>query len=139
MWYKKLLILLKRNTPKITVNDIDKMIIVWNCIRELLNDIGLFMSYEVYRKVTDIYKHDIEKKAQLSPKYKDFYQKIYDDCKDDLQNEILFSPYNSVNKIYLNKAVYGVVEREEPRKIEVMHSIRNYDSLPMFGRSENEN
>jgi hypothetical protein len=36
----------------------------------------------------------------------------------------------------MNKAVYGVVEKTEPKTIEVNHNIRTYNNLPMFGDGE---
>lgn len=132
MWYKRLLLDLKRNTPKLSIDNIDKLIIVWDCMRDLLNYIGLYMTYEVFRKVTDIEKKSLESRTELSPKYNDFLQKIYNDCKDDLQAEIYYSPLNSVNKIYLNKSVYGVIEKTEQKTIEVNHNIRNYNNLPIL-------
>lgn len=132
MWYKRLLLDLKRNTPKLNIDNIDKLIIVWDCIRDLLNYIGLYMTFEVFRKVTDIEKKSLESRTELSPKYNDFLQKIYNDCKDDLQAEIYYSPLNSVNKIYLNKSVYGVIEKTEQKTIEVNHNIRNYNNLPVL-------
>ncbi len=132
MWYKRLLIEIRRNTPKVNADDLNKLIIIWDCLRDLLNYIGLYMTYEVFRKVTDIEKKLLENRTELSPKYNDFLQKIYNDCKDDLQAEIYYSPLNSVNKIYLNKSVYGVIEKTEQKTIEVNHNIRNYNNLPIL-------
>lgn len=137
IWYKPLLMEVKKNTPKITIDNIDKCGAVWDCLRNLLNSIGLFMTFEAFSKVTGIYKYQIENNKDLSPKYRAFSNKIYNDCKDDLQTELYYSPINSVNKIYLNKAVYGVIEKTEPKQIEVHHDIRNYDNLPMFGDKNN--
>lgn len=132
IWYKRLLIEIRKNTPKVNADDLNKLIIIWDCLRDLLNYIGLYMTYEVFRKVTDIEKKLLENRTELSPEYNDFLQKIYNDCKDDLQTEIYYSPLNSVNKIYLNKAVYGVVEKTEQKTIEVNHNIRNYNNLPIL-------
>jgi hypothetical protein len=94
------------------------------------------MTYDSFKKVTGIYKYQLENSKELSPKYAAFLQKIYNDCAGDLESELSYSPYNSVNKIYLNKAIYGVVEKTEPKTIEVNHNIRTYNNLPMFGDNE---
>ena len=136
-WYKQLLMQLKKNTPKITADDIEKCCVVWEALKGLLNTIGLFITYESFYLLTGIDKRLLQNREKLSPAYTDFLQKIYNDCKNALQNEIYISPYNSVNKIYMNKAVYGVVEKTEPKTIEVNHNIRTYNNLPMFGDNEN--
>ena len=71
-----------------------------------------------------------------SPKHKAFLEKIYKDSEKALLSELQANPYNQTNKIFLAKALYGYVEKTEPKQIEVHHDIKNYGSLPMFGESE---
>ena len=137
LWYKRVLIDIKKSTPKITCNDLDKCVVVWDVLTELMDYIGLYITYETFEKVTSIYKYQIEKKAVLSPKYKDFLQKINIERDSALLNELQYNPYNQTNKIFVAKS-HGIVEKTEPKTIEVNHNIRNYDSLPMYKSIENE-
>ena len=134
-YYKKLLIELKKQLPKITVNDIDKMYVVWDSLSELLNNIGLYITWGAFEQLTGIYKYQIEKKSGegLNQKYIDFMQKILKDCDTALIGELQYNPYNQTNKIFLAK-VAGHVEKTETKQIEVHHDIRNYDTLPMLDR-----
>lgn len=137
IWYKKLLIELKKNVPFVSYKDIDKLEIVWDCLTWLLNDIGLYITFETFSLFTRVYKYQLEKMESVNPKYIDFRKKIINERDDALKNEILYSPYNSTNKIFMAK-VNGIVEKTEPKQIEITHSIRQYDNLPMFSQDLNE-
>ena len=130
-YYKKLLIELKKQLPKITANDIDKCVILWDILKSFMNTIGLYMTWGVFEQLTSIYKYQLEKRVELSPKYADFLQKISKDCDTALINELEYNPYNQTNKIFLAK-VRGYIEKTEPKQIEVHHDIRDFNSLPMF-------
>ena len=136
-WYKKILIGIKKNTPKITASDIDKAIAVWGVLSEILEDIGLYITYEAFEKVTSIYKYQLESRQNLSPKYADFVKKIATDTKSAMIGELSYNPYNQTNKIFLAKAQHGMIENTSPKVIEVNHNIRNYENLPMFN-TDNE-
>lgn len=131
MWYKNLLIELKKNVPAISIKDIDKMYIVWDCLKYLLNSIGLYITYEIFQDFTKIYDYQIKKYVGLSPKYADFMQKIINDKNNQLINEIAYNPYNQTNKIFLAK-VNGIIEKTETKTIEVNHNIKNYDNIAAY-------
>lgn len=136
-WYKRLLIQLKKNTPKIYPDEIDKCFIVWDALKELLNTIGLYITYEAFEMLTNIYKYQLKDRQELSPKYREFLKKIEIDSNTALIGELSYNPYNQTNKIFLAK-VHGIVEKTEPKQIEVHHDIRNYNNLPMFNEGQNE-
>ncbi len=136
-WYKRLLIQLKKNTPKIYPDDIDKCLIVWEQLKELLNSIGLYITYEAFEQLTSIYKYQLKDRQKLSPKYSEFLKKIEIDSNTALIGELSYNPYNQTNKIFLAK-VHGIIEKTEPKQIEVHHDIRNYNNLPMFNEGQNE-
>lgn len=136
-WYKRLLIQLKKNTPKIYPDDIDKCLIVWEQLKELLNSIGLYITYEAFEQLTSIYKYQLKDRQKLNPKYSDFLKKIEIDSNTALIGELSYNPYNQTNKIFLAK-VHGIIEKTEPKQIEVHHDIRNYNNLPMFNEGQNE-
>ena len=137
-YFKQLLVEIKRNTPKITADDIDKCFIVWDVLADFMDSIGLYITFETFQKVTSIYMYQLKNKCDLSPKYAEFTKKINNERDGALINELQYSPYNSTNKMFIAK-VHGIIEKTEPKTLEVIHSIRNYDSLPMFGRSDSEN
>ena len=109
------------------------MYVVWDSLSELLNSIGLYMTWGAFEQLTGIYKYQIEKKSGegLNQKYIEFLQKILKDCDTALIGELQYNPYNQTNKIFLAK-VAGHVEKTETKQIEVHHDIRNYDTLPMI-------
>lgn len=137
IWYKRVLLDIKKNTPRITYKDIEKCGAVWDVLTELLDYIGLYITYETFEKVTSVYRYQIEKMAVSSPKHKDFLQKINIERDSALLNELQYNPYNQTNKIFIAKS-HGIVEKTEPKTIEVNHNIRNYDSLPMYKSIETE-
>ena len=53
------------------------------------------------------------------------------DYQNGLTSDLAYNPYSQPNKIFLAK-VQGIIEKTEPKQIEVNHNIRNYDSLPMY-------
>lgn len=131
IWYKRVLLDIKKNTPRITYKDIEKCGAVWDVLTELLDYIGLYITYETFEKVTSVYRYQIEKMAVSSPKHKDFLQKINIERDSALLNELQYNPYNQTNKIFIAKS-HGIIEKTETKTIEVNHNIRNYDSLPMY-------
>ncbi len=137
MWYKRVLLDIKKNTPKITYKDLDKCVAVWDILADFMDYIGLYITYETFEKVTSIYKYQLEKMAELSPLYKDFVKKINIERDSALLNELQYNPYNQTNKIFIAKS-HGIIEKTETKTIEVNHNIRNYDSLPMYKSNEIE-
>ena len=134
-WFKPLLLEIKKNVKKISADDIEKCFVVWDCLSELLYSIGLYPTYELFQFMTNIYKPQLKKKVGVNPLYASFIEKINSEADGALINEIATCPYNSTNKIFLAK-VHGIVEKTEPKQIEVFHSIRNYDTLPMFSNEK---
>ena len=74
--------------------------------------------------------------AESSPRHAVFLKKIYNDRDLAMENELAYNPYNQTNKIYLHK-LHGYVEEGKTQHIEVSHSIREFDNLPMFSSNEN--
>ena len=136
LWYKQLLIELKKHCPPITANDIEKCFIVWDALTLLLNTIGLYITCESFYLFTNTYKYQFEKLAESSPRHAAFLKKIYNDRDLAMENELAYNPYNQTNKIYLHK-LHGFVEEGKTQHIEVSHSIREFDNLPMFSSNEN--
>ena len=136
-WNKQLLVQIKRNVPKVNIEDLERLEAVWDVLKELVLSIGLNPTMENFFFITNTYKDMFEKRAELSPEYRTFLEKIYKDSRDSLINDLNNNPYNQTNKIFLAKSVYGIVEKTEPKQIEVHHDIRQYDNLPMFGTSDN--
>lgn len=136
-YYKKILQTLKESTPKILPDDIDKLIIIWDCLTKLLDDIGLYITYESFEKVTGVYKDQLKSRAGLSPKYADFCKKINKDVDGALINELQYNPYNQTNKMFIAK-VHGIIEKTEPKQVEVTHTIQNYDNISRYRLDDHE-
>lgn len=131
IWYKRVLQDIKKHTPKISYKELNKCAAVWDVLTDLMDYIGLYITYETFEKVTNVYKYQLEKMAGLSPEYKEFLQKINIERDSALLNELQYNPYNQTNKIFIAKS-HGIIEKTETKTIEVNHNIRNYDSLPMY-------
>lgn len=136
-YYKKILAILKQSTPKITADDIDKCIIVWEALTALLDDIGLYITYESFEKVTGIYKESLKKRAGVSPKYADFCKKINKDVDGALINELQYNPYNQTNKMFIAK-VHGIIEKTEPKQLEITHNIQTFDNIARYRLQDQE-
>ena len=77
----------------------------------------------------------MKNKEELSPKYKAFNEKIDIERDSDLLNELQYNPYNQTNKIFVAK-VHGFVEKTEPKKIEVVHNVPQFNSIERYKLEE---
>ena len=136
-WYKPLLIELKKHCPKVHYTDIDKLPIVWDSLSWLLNTIGLYITFETFSLFTGIYKYQLEKMEEVNPKYAEFRQKRENELENTLINELAYNPLTQTNKIFLAK-VHGIVEKTEPKKIEVEHKIENLGNLSAYRLTDND-
>ncbi len=130
-YYKKILAALKEATPRVGPDEIDKLIIIWDCLTLLLDDIGLYITYESFEKVTGVYKDQLKSRCGLSPKYADFCKKINKDVDGALINELQYNPYNQTNKMFIAK-VHGIIEKTEPKQIEVTHNIQSFSNIAQY-------
>lgn len=130
-WYKKLLLEIKQNVPPVSYKDIDKLIVIWDILSNLLDSIGLYITFETFEKMTKVYKYQLENMGKVNPKYIEFVKKINKDCDSSLINELAYNPYNQTNKIFIAK-VHGIIEKTETKTIEVNHNIKNYDNIAAY-------
>lgn len=135
-WHKQLLIKLKSSTPGVSYEELDKLIIIWDCLKELLYNIGLYPTFELFSIFTGVYKYQLENRYGLNTKYLEFRKKIIDDTNNGLLNDLHSCPYNQTNKIFLAKT-RGIIEQTAPKQIEVSHRIENYDNISKY-RLESE-
>lgn len=136
-WYKPLLIQIKRNVPKITADDVEKLGAVWDILAEFLLSIGLYPTFEIFQYMTSVYKYQLEDRQRLNPKYIELLKKIKIDSENALISEIATNPYNQTNKIFLAK-VHGIIEKTEPKTIEVNHHIEDFGSISAYRLNEKE-
>ena len=136
-WHKQLLIELKHNTPRVGPEELDKLIIVWDCLKELLYYIGLYPTFELFSIFTGVYKYQLENRWGLNPKYIEFKQKITADVNNGLINDLHNNPFNQTNKIFLAKT-RGIIEQTAPKTIEVKHQITNYDDISSYRLDKKE-
>jgi hypothetical protein len=138
LWYKRVLIKIKENTPKIYASDLEKCIAVWDILSEFMEYIGLYITFETFQKVTSIYKYQLEEMTKLNPKYVDFVKKINIERDSALLNELQYNPYNQTNKMFIAK-VHGIVEQTAPKQIEVTHNIQNFDNISAYRLKDRKN
>ena len=101
-----------------------------------MESIGLYITYETFEKVTGIYKYQLRDREKLNTKYSEFLKKITNDCDSALINEIQYNPFNQTNKIFIAK-VHGIIEKTEPKTIEVNHNISNFRNISKYRIEEN--
>lgn len=130
-WYKRVLLKIKENTPKITADEPEKMGAVWDVLKEFLAYIGLYITFETFQNITGIYKYQIEDRAKLSPKHAELLKKILIERDSALVNELQYNPYNQTNKMFIAK-VHGIIEKTEPKQVEVTHHMDNYGSISAY-------
>lgn len=131
IWYKRLLIELKKHCPLVTYKELDKLYIVWDCLTWLMDTIGLYITKETFLLFTKTYDYQYRKMEEVNPAYIEFTQKINNARDNALLNELQYNPYTQTNKMFVAK-VHGIIEKTEPKQIEVHHDIRDFSSLPMF-------
>lgn len=136
MWYKPLLVQIKRNVPAVGVEELEKLEIIWACLFDFLLDIGMHPTIQTFEYMTGIYKYKLEKMQDLRPGYADFLKRIYQESKSALIDELQHNPYSQTNKIFIAKSYYGLQEDKPVQHIEIHHDIRNIDNLPMFSNSD---
>lgn len=136
-WYKKVLIRIKQQTPRVEREELDKLIAIWDVLKEFMADIGLYITYETFQNMANIYDYQLVKMAEVSPKYKDFRQRILYERDCALVDELQHNPFNQTNKIFIAKC-HGIIEKTENRTVEVMHSIKKIDDIPIFGIEDQE-
>ena len=134
-WFKNLLIELKKNVPSVSYMDIDKLFVVWDALAYVLKSIGLYPTYETFQDFTKIYDYQLKKQEELNPKYRELMQKIINERNNALLTELAFNPYNQTNKIFLAK-VNGFVEKTEPKQIEVVHTIPQFENIERYKLEE---
>lgn len=137
-YFKPLLLEVKKNVQRITADDIEKCFVVWDCLSDLLYNIGLYPTFELFQFMTNIYKYQLENRKSLSSLYVDFLKKISMESDGALINELAMSPYNSTNKIFLAK-VHGIVEKTEPKQIEITHNIQSFNNISKYRLENSEN
>ena len=137
LWYKRVLIEIKKNTPKVGADEVEKLSIIWDVLSEFLEYIGLYITYETFQKVTNIYKYQLEDRAKLSPKHADFVKKINIERDNALINELQYTPFTQTNKMFIAK-VHGIIEQTAPKQIEVTHNIQNFDNISSYRLIEDE-
>lgn len=137
-YFKPLLLEVKKNVQRITADDIEKCFIVWDCLSDLLYSIGLYPTFETFQYMTNIYKYQLENRKSLSSLYIDFLKKVNMESDGALINELAMSPYNSTNKIFLAK-VHGIIEKTEPKQIEITHNIQSFSNISKYRLENSEN
>lgn len=131
-WFKSVLLQIKKAVPKITADDLDKVNVVWDCLCDLMYNIGLYPTYEIFYLMTGISKEMLKRRSGVNSKYLETIKKISNEADSALITELAMSPYNSTNKIFLAK-VHGIIEKTEPKQVEVVHRLQGLDDIPIFG------
>ena len=134
-WFAQLLYICRENTPRIDNNNIEAVAGVWDIFCKLMQDIKLFPTREAFTNLTGIYKQSIDKR--LTPEWISLSQKMQHDCESGLVNQVAFNTNTQINKLFLLKSVYGYKEADTQKTIEVNHTIKKIDDIPLFGLPDN--
>lgn len=135
-WYAQLLYVCRDNLPQVDKNDITAVGGVWDIFCRLMSSIKLFPTREAFTNLTGIYKQTIDKR--LSSEWVALCQKMTHDCESGLVNQVAFNTNTQINKLFLLKSVYGYREADTQKTIEVNHTIKKVDDIPLFGIENKE-
>jgi len=130
-WITQLLYQCKKVTPSISLDNIDVVRGVWDIYCELMASVHLFPTFGAFTHLTGIYKQALA--SRLTPEYKSLYEKMVNDCEIGLHDQVAFNPYTQVNKMFLLKSCYGYKEADTQKTVEVTHTIKKVDDIPLFG------
>lgn len=130
-WYKRVLLLIKENTPPVTYKELDKLSAVWEVLTDFMDYIGLYITFETFSNLLKVYDYQLKKMEDVNPEYAAFRQKIKQDRDNALINELQYNPYTQGNKIFIAKT-HGIIEKQQPKQIEVTHNLRNYDNINRY-------
>lgn len=133
IWYRQVLAEIKKNTPKVTIDDIDKLEVIFDCLNSFLFKMGLCVSFSLFQQMTNTYEFQYDKLGKVNPKYNMLVQKIYYTSKNALITELSNNPVTQANKYYLGKSIYGLIEKSEAKQIEIVHKVDTIDDIPIFG------
>ena len=139
LWYKPLLIRLKRNTPKVSADEVEKLEVVWDILKDFMAEIGMYITYETYCNLLSIHDYQLVKRGEVNPKYVELRKKIFIERDEALMDELQHNPYSQPNKIFVAKT-HGILEQTQSKTIEVIHTTPKLDEIPIFGidqKSEN--
>ena len=67
-----------------------------------------------------------------TPEWKALSQKMTNDCESGLVNQVAFNTNTQINKLFLLKSVYGYKEADTQKTIEVNHTIKKINDIPLF-------
>lgn len=130
-WYKKVLIRIKQSTPRVDKEELPKLEAIWDVLSEFMAYIGLYITYETFQNMAGFYDYQLVKLGELNPKYAEFREKIFIERDNALVDELQHNPYNQTNKIFIAKC-HGIIEKTEQRTIEVVHTAKKLDDIPIF-------
>lgn len=136
-FYKRIILDIKHNTPQVLYTEIDKLIVVWDILKEFMSYIGLYITYELFKSILKIYDYQLKQCAEVNPRYSELLRKINDERDGELLNEIAYNPYTQVNKMFIAKT-HGIVEQQQPRQVEVVHNIQHFDSISRYRLAESD-
>lgn len=136
-YYKRIILKIKEHTPKVSWQEVDKLLVVWDILNDFMQYIGLYITYEIYQYLLNIYDYQLKKGIGLSPKYNELLQKINIERDAALLNELNYNPYAQPNKMFVAKT-HGIIEQQQPRQVEVVHSVQHFDSISRYRLAESD-
>ena len=136
VWYNRLLMALKKELPRVTIDQPQRVAVAWDAFKGLMYDIGLFPTYEAFQNLTGIYKEQVSK--QLSPDWVQLSQKMFADCKASMLDQVNINPATQINKIFILKSVYGYTEAGPAAGPIEAKKVRNIDDMPLFSLEDKQ-
>lgn len=130
IWYNRLLMALKKELPRVTYKEPDKVRAAWEAFKNLMYEIGLFPTLEAFQNLTDLYAYTL--KEGSSPEALNLIKNIKEECRRAMVDQVNTTPLTQINKIFILKSVYGYNENGAADRPEVEHTTRNINELPFF-------
>lgn len=130
IWVNSLLYDLKKHLPLISVKDAARVGVAWDLFSGLMFKVGLFPTMEAFTNLTGIYKQQLFK--ELTPAHVELKNRIYNDCRNNMVNQVSYNPMTQVNKMFLLKSVYGFKESAGGDLVQDDKKTLNVDDIPLF-------
>lgn len=133
IWFKDLCNNIKKNIPRMNIDNYSLISAVWDIFSDLCMSVGINRTIENFQIFTGLHWGMIEKiKNSSSPEGIDLAKKIYMDSRSDLVGGLSTSYGSNPNQIFIAKAVYGLTENTVVTHVSAAAETKNIDDIPLF-------
>lgn len=139
-WFRFLCNTIKKNSPKISNDDYEKISRLWDLYADLCISVGINRTLENFQIFSGLGYNTIDKlKEGQNPACADLCKKIYSDCRNDLVGGLSSSFGSSPNQMFIAKSVYGLSENTIVTHVSATEIKKSADDIPLFLDDKHKN